>query len=134
MKKVTSVRSQSITVGVFFSCEIGIPDVRFEASVGDVILFATHTSTSEDLQVAQSFAGDIGGVFLDIRGVRAPDVSWMYVVIDETCPTEMALFAFYRSKFPGESERLQSALFHQSFEVKSIREIDEQQRVVLQAW
>ena len=50
------------------------------AKVGDVIILATHTSTSEDLAVAKGFAKNDGGVILEfdhnISGLPA-DVSWM---------------------------------------------------------
>lgn len=59
---------------------LGIPDVRFDAKVGDWIHLATFTSTSDNLQVAESFADDIGGVLLEFENIAAaPDVSWMYV-------------------------------------------------------
>lgn len=56
--------------------------MRFEAKVGDKIFLATHTSTSEELAVAEIFAGgddDLGGVILEIRSDKAgmADVAWI---------------------------------------------------------
>ena len=59
---------------------VGIPKVRMTAKVGDRICLATHTSTSEDLAVAEGFAKNEGGVILEFEehsGEYVADVSWM---------------------------------------------------------
>jgi len=94
----------------------GVPGVRVEAEVGDDIYLATHTSTSEDRAVAEGFAKD-GGMVIEFGAggwrrvaLTAADVSWI-------------------SKFPSESEQLQ--IGGERFTVKSIKEVDGLQHVVL---
>lgn len=60
--------------------------MRFEAKVGDVIYLAMFTSTSDDPQVAQSFASDVDGIMFEFEDIGAQDVSWMYVVASRTSP------------------------------------------------
>ena len=51
------------------------------AKVGEIIVLATHTSTSEDLAVAKGFAKNDGGVILEFDKStdygNPVDVSWM---------------------------------------------------------
>ena len=91
------------------------------AKVGDWIFLATHTSTSEDLLVAEGFADDDGVILefdpsIDVSG-EPTDVSWI-------------------SKFPSEREMLRApgAFFGLALKVKSIEVTGDgqQQHVVLE--
>ena len=108
---------------LFLSRSPGIPNVRLDdAALGTTIHLATHTSTSDDRLVAESFAdGDSGGMVLEFEpstghGNLVPslhasvDVSWI-------------------SKFPSESERI--AKGGSSYTVKGIEVVDGLQRVLL---